>query len=148
MAFPKSLAIGAALVLVSCSGGTPKIAVSGTWARATVPGQTSAAAYLQIANSGDGADTLAGVSAEVGDATMHSSSMDGGVMRMRPLKSLSVPAHSTVQFQPGGNHIMITGLKQPLRDGESFTLALGFQRSGVQRVKVEIRPATTSGMQM
>jgi len=148
MAFPKSLAIGAALALVSCSGGTPKIAVSGAWARATVPGQTSAAAYLQIANTGDGADTLTAVSAEVGEATMHSSNMEAGIMRMRPLKSLDVPAHSTVRFQPGSNHIMISGLEQPLHESDSFTLALGFQRSGVQRVKVEIRPATTSGMEM
>jgi copper(I)-binding protein len=148
MAFPKIFAIGAARALAACSGGTPKIAVSDAWARATVPGQTSAAAYLQVANDGDGADTLAGVSAEVGDATIHSSSIYGGIMRMRSLASVAIPAHSVVRFQPSGNHIMITGVNKPLAAGSSFELKLHFKNSGDRAVAVEVRSATTSGMQM
>lgn len=151
MAFPKMFAIGAALALASCSGGksgAPDIGVSGAWARGTVPGQTAAAAYFEITNNGNAADTLVGVSSAIGDATMHSSSMEGGIMRMRPLQSVDLPAHSVVKFQPGGNHIMITGLKRPLGEHDSFALSLHFQLSGDRDVTVEVRPATATGMAM
>lgn len=146
----------AALLLLSCSGGKPskpessppEIQLSGAWARATLPNQDTGVAYLQIANAGGSADKMTGASTDIGTATLHSTSMEGGIMRMRPLAALDLPAHSTVTLQPGGTHIMITGLKSPLREKDHFGLSLTFEHSPAQSVQVEVRPAGASGMAM
>jgi copper(I)-binding protein len=139
----------AAILLFSCtkSNEPPQISISGAWSRATVAGQTSAAAYLTIINRG-GDDKLLKVSTPVGEATLHSTTMDNGVMRMRPLEEVDVPARSNVEFKPGGTHIMVTGVKQPLIAGSSFPLALHFDRSGDRRINVDVRPASTAGKSM
>jgi hypothetical protein len=136
----------AALLLVSCTpkkAEPPQISVSGAWSRATVAGQPSAAAYLTIINRG-GDDKLLKVSTPLGQATLHSTTMDNGVMRMRPLEEVDVPARSQVEFKPGGMHIMIMGVKQPLVTGSNFPLTLRFDRSGERRVTVAVRPATAT----
>jgi copper(I)-binding protein len=137
----------AALLLVSCTPKKtepPQISISGAWSRATVAGQASAAAYLTIVNRG-GDDKLLKVSTPIGQATLHSTTMDNGVMRMRPLDMLPVPAGSQVELKPGGMHIMIMGVKQPLVAESSFPLTLQFDRSGERGVTVAVRPATSTG---
>jgi copper(I)-binding protein len=137
----------AVLLLLSCApkkNEPPQISISGAWSRATVTGQASAAAYLTIMNRG-GDDKLLKVSTPIGHATLHSTTMDNGVMRMRPLEEVDVPARSNVEFKPGGMHIMIMGVKQPLGAGSSFPLTLQFDRSGERRVMVAVRPATSTG---
>ena len=135
-----------ALLLASCHADEtpPKIAVEDAWARATVPGQSGSAAYFTIANEG-GADRLLTVSSPVADASLHSTSMNNGVMRMRPLEALDVPAESTVALKPGGTHVMLMALKQPLADGGTLELELKFEKSGEQRVMAEVRPSTANG---
>ena len=151
MPFGRTAIALAALLLVSCAPkrtDPPQISISGAWSRATVAGQSTAAVYLTIANKGGGDDKLLNASTPIGQATLHSSTMDGGVMRMRPLESLDIPAQSTVQLKPGGTHIMVTGVKQPLIAGSSFPLALHFERSGNRTVTVSVRPATAEGAGM
>ncbi|HEU5068050.1 MAG TPA: copper chaperone PCu(A)C, partial [Sphingomicrobium sp.] len=129
MPFGRTAIALAALLLVSCAPkrtDPPQISISGAWSRATAAGQSTAAVYLGIANKGGGDDKLLNASTPIGQATLHSSTMDGGVMRMRPLESLDIPAQSMVQLKPGGTHIMVTGVKQPLIAGSSFPLALHF----------------------
>jgi copper(I)-binding protein len=141
----------AALLLLSCAPkrtDPPQISISGAWSRATAAGQSTAAVYLSIANKGGGDDKLLNASTPIGQATLHSSTMDGGVMRMRPLEGLDIPAQSTVPLKPGGTHIMVTGVKQPLVAGSSFPLALHFERSGKRTVTVSVRPATAEGAGM
>ena len=141
----------AALLLLSCAPkrtAPPQISISGAWSRATAAGQSTAAVYLSIANKGGGDDKLLNASTPIGQATLHSSTMDGGVMRMRPLESLDIPAQSTVQLKPGGTHIMVTGVKQPLIAGSSFPFALHFDRSGDRQINVDVRPASTAGESM
>ena len=138
----------AALLLFSCASKKsepPQISISDAWSRATVAGQSSAAAYLTVANTGDGDEKLLQVSTPIGQPSLHSTTMDNGVMRMRPLASLDIPAHSTVDLKPGGTHIMIMGVKQPLAAGSSFPLTLKFDRSGERTVTVAVRPAASTG---
>jgi hypothetical protein len=139
----------AALLLAACSSqsAAPSIKVSDAWSRATVARQTSGAVYLVLANGG-GEDRLVSVATPAGDASIHSSSTEGGVMRMRPLHDLPVPANSTVELKSGGTHIMIMGLKAPLAAGSSFPLDLKFDKSGQMRVTVKVRPATANGATM
>ena len=137
----------AALLLASChsEGSPPKIEVEDAWARATLPGQASSAAYLTVANAGGG-DRLLAVSSPSAAASLHSTSMDNGVMRMRPVERLDVPAQSTVSLEPGGTHVMLTGLKQPLAEGSTIELDLRFEKSGERRVAAEVRAANGGRM--
>jgi len=146
----------AALLFLSCSGGgEPKISAGDGWTREVAPGQSVAAAYVVISNRGDGSDKLIGAeSPAAAEATLHSSSSGDGVARMRRIDDgVEIEAHSTIAFKPGGNHIMLTGLKQPLRAGQTVQLVLVFDKSPKREIVVRILPATASdghahGMQM
>jgi copper(I)-binding protein len=136
----------AALLLASCSASSPPaIAIDDAWARATVPAQMSSAAYFTIRNSG-GPDALVSISSPSANASLHSTSMDNGVMRMRPLASLDVPANATVELKPGGTHIMLMDLKAPLAAGSTIELDLRFEKSGERRVEAQVRPADGAAM--
>ena len=106
---------------------------------AVVPGPSSAAIYLTIANDG-GSDTLSGISAMgLGAVTLHHSSNDGGVMRMRELPTIAVPAKGEVKLAPMGLHGMIAPLTHPLRRGDSAMLTLHFERQGEVEVTAPVR---------
>jgi copper(I)-binding protein len=138
----KKTLLFAALLLASCkpASAPPAVSVDGAWARATVPGQSGSAAYFTIRNAG-GEDKLLAVSSPGADASLHSTSMDDGVMRMRPLDALDIPADGTVGLKPGGTHVMLMDLKQPLQAGAALELDLKFEKSGERRVMAEVRPA-------
>lgn len=147
---PARFAVVAALLLplASCSA-PPSIAVSDAWARATVAGQPSAAAYLTIANKGGESDRLVSVSSTAGEASLHSTSMDGGVMRMRAMtEGLDVPAGATVKLAPGGTHVMLAKLPAPLAKGSAFPLTLKFERSGDKSVSVRVLDPAAAGAGM
>ena len=92
---------------------------------------TSAAAYFTLANSG-GRDRLLQVEAEgTGKASLHETSMDGDIMRMRPVDGgIEVPARGRVRLSSGGMHVMIQDLSKPLQAGSSVRLKLRFERQG------------------
>ena len=142
----RSLTIGsAAVALLSCSAPEQPpadIAVSDGWLREIAPGQSAAAVYLTIANSGAGSDRLVQVESPQGDAALHETSSSGGVARMRALDGgLEIGPRSRVELKPGGTHIMVTGLKQRPAQGETFGLTLGCERSGTRPVAIRVVPA-------
>lgn len=143
----KGVALSALLLLASCNGegAPPTIAVESAWARATVPGQTATAGYFTLVNSG-GEDRLLSVSSPTADASLHSTTMHSGVARMRPVEALEIPAGGTVQLEPGGNHVMLIGLKQPLEAGATVPLNLRFERSGERQVQLQVRSASGEAM--
>ena len=81
---------------------------------------------------------------------MHSMTMDGGVMRMRALPKIDLPAGQTVKLAPGGLHLMLIDVKQPLKAGDKVPLVLSIQPSGPSagmslttlNLQAEVRPAT------
>jgi periplasmic copper chaperone A len=137
------IALAMAVGLGACSAPAgPKISAQDGWARATGPSDT-ASAYVTIANKG-GADQLTGVHSTIGDAMLHESAIDGGVVRMRPIdpgQGLSVPSNGKLVLAPGGAHVMITGLKQPLKAGDRFGLTLQFAKAGPEKVEIAVKPA-------
>jgi len=140
----KPLFAAAALLLAACSARVaPDIVVENGWARATVAGQGSAAAYLTIVNRGSGDDRLIDVSMpRARMAKLHSSSMEGGVMRMRDLSDgLAIPGGETVRLAPNGTHVMITGLAQPLRPGEQLAATLRFAKAGTKTLAIRVEQA-------
>ena len=102
------------------------------WLRATAPGQPAAALYLTLDNRGDAAETLTRITTSTASgAAVHTMSMQGDVMQMREVTSLAVPALSKVAMAPGdGYHIMLTGLRGPLKVGQKITLQLRFKHAG------------------
>lgn len=120
------------------------IEVSGAWARATVPGQTVAAAYMNIKSQDD--SRLIGVASErARSVEIHSMAIEDGMMRMRELETLELPAHTTIRLEPKGNHLMLLGLDKPLNLGEKFPLELTVEKDGRRAetlvVTAEVRAA-------
>ena len=102
-------------------------------------GQKNAAGFLTIENKGND-DILLSASSNVATATeIHEMKMDGNVMQMRPVESLSIPAKSKLELQPGGYHLMFMGLKEPLKDGSIVEVQLRFQKAGSVSVKLPIQ---------
>lgn len=106
-----------------------ELVIENPWARESVT--PTGAAYLVIRNQGDTGDRLIGVSSDVAETVqIHESQMQDGVMRMRPVEAVDVPAHGAAMLEPGGIHVMLIGLKAPLEEGQSFTLTLTFEHAG------------------
>jgi periplasmic copper chaperone A len=111
------------------------------WARPGSEGRMSAG-YFRLINHESEPDTLTGVSSGVANLTeIHESyEMEGGMMGMREVPELVIPPQSTVNFEPGGLHIMFIQLTEPLIADEEIELTLTFTRSGEKTISVEVRP--------
>jgi periplasmic copper chaperone A len=119
------------------SAQSPPVQVSKAWARATVPGQKVAGVYLEIRSPRD-AKIVAVKSSAGASAEIHSMSNDGGVMRMRELEVLPLPAGETVELKPGGNHIMLLDIKRQLKPGDKVPVTLIVEEGKKKRtVKVD-----------
>jgi copper(I)-binding protein len=109
------------------------------WARATVAGVNNGVVYLTLINDGKNSDRLLKVSSPVAAGlSMHANIKDGDIVRMREVSSIDIPAGRTVELKPGGLHIMLMGLTQPLKDGEMFPLTLTFANEGEVPVEVMV----------
>jgi copper(I)-binding protein len=118
-----------------------QIEVTDAWARATVPGQTVGAVYMQL-RSAKAARVVGVKTPAARRAEIHTSSHEGGVMRMRKLPALELPAGQSVALEPGGNHLMLFDLRRPLKTGERVKLTLVIERAGKrvdQLVEAEVR---------
>ncbi|MBV8679948.1 MAG: copper chaperone PCu(A)C [Aquitalea sp.] len=118
------------------------------WSRAMPEASPTGAAYLSIKNTGKEADTLLSVSTPRADkAELHVHLNDNGVMRMRQVESVAVAAGAEVKFAPGGYHIMLMGLKQPLKAGDHFPLTLKFAKAGTVTVDVIVEKDAPMAME-
>ena len=112
------------------------------WSRAT-PGQApNGAVFVKIENQGQAEDKLLAVSSDVADMVhIHEHVMEGEVAKMRPVDFVPLPAQSTTELKPGGYHIMLMGLKEPLVEYGTFHLTLTFERAGSIEVEVQVEEA-------
>jgi copper(I)-binding protein len=103
------------------------LVVAGAWVRQPPPGSDVAAVYLSLENAGTRAVKLIGVECPLAAMVMlHESVESGGHSQMRPLTSISLAAGTAMAFSPGGKHIMLHGLAQPLHVGDRVPLVLVF----------------------
>jgi len=139
------LVFAAGLVVASAAlAQNNQLEVSNAWARATPGKAETGAAYLTIQSPT--ADRLLSVSSPVAKkAELHTMSMEGMVMKMRPLAGLDIPAGQPVTLKPGGEHIMLEGLSAPLREGQSFPLTVTFEKAGTRTVTVAIEKPGAAG---
>jgi copper(I)-binding protein len=110
----------------------PGVQARGAWIQATPPGATTAAGYVTLTNTGPVTDRLMGAhSAAAAQVVPHHMSMAGGIMRMRPITGgLPIAADATVKLAPGGDHLMLIGLKGPLVAGRHVKVTLDFVQAG------------------
>ncbi len=115
------------------------IQVQQPWARASAGSAANGAAYLTIANHGTSADRLVSAASPVARTVeLHTHLMDNGVMRMRQVQAIEVDPGTPTVLQPSGLHVMLIGLVQPLKEGESFPLTLRFAQAGERIVQVRV----------
>ena len=114
-----------------------QIQIKDAWARATPGKAENGAAYVTIVSPVP--DRLTAASTPVAKkAELHNMTMEGGVMKMRPLADVDLPPGQPLTLKPGGTHIMLMGLNQPLKIGESFPLTLSFEKAGQREVTVNV----------
>lgn len=124
------------------------ISIEQPFARATAPGQPNSAAFMQLINKGEATALVAAKSSVADVVELHTHTNDGGVMRMRRIEQIELPAGDTTVLQPGGLHVMLIGLKQPLQEGSQIELTLEYADGSSQQVQVPIQMAMPAGMQM
>jgi periplasmic copper chaperone A len=142
----KLLALFSALIAASAFAGDDvkhgDLTIGHPWARATPGAVKNSAAFFTIENKGAAPDKLIGVAGDVArDIQIHTMITEAGVMKMREIKSLDVPAKGKTELKPGGLHIMLIGLKDGLKDGTKFPLTLKFEKAGEVKVTVTAEKA-------
>ncbi len=136
----KSLLAATALVMgLAGIAQAGDITVSNAWSRASMGMARAGVAFMTLKNSGKVDDKLISASADISKKVeLHTHLMDNGIMRMRQVESIDVPAGAVTQLKPGGLHVMFIGLKAPLKKGESFPLTLNFEKSGAIKTVVNV----------
>ena len=123
---------------------TTSVQADHVWARAST-GQTGAV-YMTIANKGPTDDRLVSAATRVaGQAQLHTEINDNGIMKMRPVPGIDVKSGGQTTLGPGGFHVMLMGLKQPLKEGATFPLTLTFEKAGKLDVSVKVEKAGSMG---
>lgn len=116
-----------------------KLHIDHPWARATVPGAMSGAAYLTIENLGNQADALLSASTPVAAQTeLHNHVMENDIVKMMGVAHIDIAAHGKTELKLGGYHVMLFGLKKELKAGDKFPLELIFKKAGKIRVEVKV----------
>lgn len=118
----------------------PPLVAQNAWVRA-IPGADTAAAYLTLRNVSSNPVTVLGVESPLaGHAMIHETTVQGGQSRMRPHEQLVVAPGMTVKFEPGGLHVMLHDLKQPLSVGQTVPLVITLAGGGTLQVTAAVRP--------
>ena len=137
-------------VAASAAGqsGDANIRVDGAWARRapmlkggdSKSGSGNGAVYAALANTGREPDALvAAASDAAGVVEIHESYLESGMMKMRPLTKIDVPAGKTVEMKPGSYHIMLLNLTRDLEAGQVVQLTLVFQKAGKIPVTAQVK---------
>ncbi len=121
------------------------VKVESAWARATVQGQKATGAFMKL--TAPQATRLVAVSTPVaGVAEIHEMKMDGGVMKMRAMPALDLPANQAVELKPGSYHLMLMDLKAPLIKDSSVALTLVFKDVKGVESKQQVSVPVNTGM--
>ncbi len=115
-----------------------QVTVKDAWVRATVAQQKATGAFMQL-QSAQEARLVAAQSPMAGVVEVHEMAMDGGVMKMRALPSLALPAGKAVELKPGGFHIMLMDLKGQVKDGDTVPVTLVVEGKDGKRQNVEVK---------
>jgi len=127
----------AALLAPAFANVCAQVVVTDAWVRVTVPQQHATGAFMQL-TAAHGARLVEVSSPVAGMAELHEMSVDRDVMRMRPVAGVDLPAGRAVALKPGGYHIMLMDLRQPLGEGRRVPITLVFESADKRRSSIEI----------
>lgn len=134
------------LAMFSAPSMAGEFVVSDAYIRGLPPGQTVTAAFMILSNGLDRDCHLVGASSPLASsAEVHEHSHHGGMMSMRPVDVLTIPAGQNVSLQPGGYHLMLFGLKTSLSDGEQTSITLLFEDCEQIELSVPVRSVLAEG---
>jgi copper(I)-binding protein len=142
-----STLIGA--LVISSTAWAADVEVNAPYARAVPPGQPNSAAFMELSNHGNDDIALIGARSSAADVVeLHTHIHDQGVMRMRRIEQIELPAQETVTLQPGGLHIMLIGLQQTLSEGENVDMTLEFSDGSEQAISLPVKPVVPMNANM
>jgi periplasmic copper chaperone A len=116
------------------------ITVYEPWSRATAPGAKVGVGYMQIESEGIDDRLIAAWSSASARVELHTMSMENNVMRMREVPAIDLPAGRRVALGPGGLHLMLMDLKEPLRVGDEIDVGLRFEKAGELQLRLRVLP--------
>ena len=117
--------------------------VENPYARAVPPGQANSGAFMTFVNTGDTDHSVKSASSTVANSVeLHTHTNNNGVMEMRQIPQIDVPAKGRVELAPGGLHVMFLGLKQDLKAGETVAITLTFDDGSTTTVNAPIKEVT------
>lgn len=131
-------ALIAALALLAGTAHAQNVEVREAWVRTTVQGQKASGAFMKL-TAREGARLVGADSPVAGITEVHEMKMEGDVMKMRAAPDVELPAGKTVEFKPGGYHVMLMDLKTPLKKDSTVPLTLMFKDARGVESKVEVQ---------
>jgi periplasmic copper chaperone A len=134
------LSVSALFLSVAASA---QVTVKDAWVRATVAQQKATGAFMQLESKQD-AKLVSAQSPVAGVVEVHEMAMEGGVMKMRAVPNLALPAGKAVELKPGGYHVMLMDLKGQVKDGDTVPVTLVVEGKDGKRQSIEVKaPART-----
>ena len=132
--------IAGAIVGVESSWAGDGVRVDHPWARATAGDAPNGAVFMTLTDvSGRGDALVAAESPAAATVELHVHQESDGIMRMRAVHSLPIPAEGSITLKPGAEHVMLMGLKQPLKEGDTVPLVLTFANAGAVQTHAIVR---------
>ena len=129
-----------ALVFISSLSFAKDIDVVSQYVREVPPGVTTSAAFLTLKNNTDKAFSLIRVNSDVAkNIELHEHTHKDGMMEMRQVEKITIPAHGKTALKPGGYHIMLIGLTRKIKSGDKITLELEFDNGDKQKIEAEVK---------
>ena len=128
----------AALALLACAAAHAQVSVDQPWVRTTVAQQTTTGAFMTI-TSKQGGKLVAASSPVAASVEVHEMKMDGDLMKMRPVDALPLPAGKPVELKAGAYHMMLMGLKKPVKFGDVVPITLVVEDAAGKRQTVEVK---------
>jgi copper(I)-binding protein len=130
--------LACAATLFASAAIAQSVTVSAPWVRGTVAGQKATGAFMELTSRSD-AKLLSVASPVAGIVEVHEMTMDAGIMRMRAVPRLELPAGTSVKLGPGGYHVMLMDLKRQLKPGDAVPLTLRIERSDGKIETIDVR---------
>jgi hypothetical protein len=153
----KSLSLTTILALLACLSFTPVlgaaeatgeriadgIRIEAPYARAVPPGQPNSAVFMVLENTGDTPRALVGAESDIAATLeLHTHRMADGMMQMRKIERIDLPAGERVSLAPGGLHLMLIGLREQLRPGAAVSVTLIFDDGSRTEFSAPVRQVT------
>jgi copper(I)-binding protein len=131
-------AIVGGILLAAAAAAQAQVEARAAWVRATMQGQTTAGAYMQL-TSRERVSLVGAESPAAGSVEIHEMKMEGKVMRMRALSRLELPQGKAVEMKPGGYHLMLLSLPRPLKKGQVVPIRLKIEMADKSLRTLEVR---------